>query len=332
MAKFNPAMPANGRRLLWAAVMMAAATSAQAQDCSGGEASLLLTGSISSTRSQPFAVPKAGDAWRHQIQWLFPEGKLAKPGDTIVIFDKSQIANQIEQLEAGLLRVKAQEQSQSIDLESALLSAKFEVRRATLALEKARLDASIPADYIAAKDYADNQFKLLQANTELDKAKQALKEAIERQSSTLAQLAIEKRKAEVELDSALKALDALELKAEFAGPVIIGRDWNEKKYQAGDTVQFGRQIASIPALDGLEVSAWANEVDVDKIRADQNVCLSLDAIPGKLFAGKVDSIGRQAVTKSAWGQSKWFKVDVTLANVDGLELSPGMSVMVEVQP
>lgn len=303
-----------------------------ASDCGSGDASLLLTGSISSARSQPFAVPKAGDAWRHQIQWLFPEGKLAKVGDTIVIFDKTQVANQIEQLEASLLRVKAQEQSQSIDLESTQLSAKFEVRRATLALEKARLDASIPADYIAAKDYADNQFKLMQANTELDKAKQALKEATERQSSTLAQLAIEKRKAEVELDSALKALDALELKADTAGPVIIGRDWNEKKYQAGDTVQLGRQVASIPALEGLEVSAWANEVDVDKIQPGQSVCLSLDAVPGKELAGRVESIGRQAVNKSAWGQSKWFKVDVALSNVEGIDLSPGMSVMVEVQP
>ncbi|ABL99676.1 HlyD family secretion protein [Shewanella amazonensis] len=300
--------------------------------CGSGEQSLLLTGSISSAKSQPFAVPKAGDSWRHQIQWLFPEGKLARVGDTIVIFDKSQIANQIEQLEASLLRVKAQEQSQGIDLESALLSARFEVRRATLAVEKARLDASVPAEYIAAKEYADNQFKLLQANTELEKANQALKEAIEKRKSSLEQLAIEKRKAEVELSAALAALDALELKAEIAGPVIIGRDWNEKKYQAGDTVQFGRQIASIPALDGLEASAWANEVDVDKIRLGQAVCLSLDAKPGLQVQGKVANIGRQAVTKSAWGQSKWFRVEVALSDTAGLELSPGMSVMVEVHP
>ncbi|WP_250885501.1 HlyD family secretion protein [Shewanella jiangmenensis] len=298
--------------------------------CQGGDSALLLTGSISSSRSQPFAVPKAGDAWRHQIQWLFPEGKLASVGDTIVIFDKSQIANQIEQLEAALIRVKAQEQSQGIDLESALLSAEFEVRRATLTLEKARLDAAVPADYIAAKEYADNQFKLMQAESELDKANQALKEARENQTSSLAQLAIEKRKAEVELSDALDALDALELKADIAGPVIIGRDWNEKKYQSGDTVQFGRQIASIPALDGLEVSAWANEVDVDRVRHGQAVCLSLDAMPGQSFQGKVENIGRQAVTRSAWGQSKWFRIEVSLTDAGKLALSPGMSVMVEV--
>ena len=116
-----------------------------------GEQTLLLTGQISSVQSQSFMVPKAGDAWRYQIQWMLPEGSIAETGQTVVIFDKSQIANQIEQLEASLLRVTAQEQSLSIDLTASVLQAKFDVKQQESELEKSRLDADVPAKYIAAK-------------------------------------------------------------------------------------------------------------------------------------------------------------------------------------
>ncbi|WP_394203600.1 HlyD family secretion protein [Shewanella waksmanii] len=291
---------------------------------------LLLTGAISSSESQTFTVPKAGNAWRYQIQWMLPEGEIAEQGQPVVIFDKSQIANQIEQLEASLLRVTAQEQSNAIELRSAVLQAEFDLKQRRLEVEKAQLDAEVPADFIAAKEYAENQFNLMQANSEYAKAKQALDETLDKQRATVAQLAIDKDKAQLELDQALAGLEQLELKANIEGPVLYGRDpWSNKKYGVGETVQIGRQIASIPALQQLEVVAWVNEVDVDKVSIEQAVSLRLDAQADRQFNGVITNIGRQAIAQPAWGKSKWFKVEIDFSSTEEITLIPGMSVMVD---
>ncbi|ABZ77008.1 Multidrug resistance efflux pump-like protein [Shewanella halifaxensis HAW-EB4] len=291
---------------------------------------LLLTGQVASVVSQPFVVPKAGDTWRYQIQWMLPEGSLAKPGQVVVIFDKSEIDNRIEQLEGSLLRVTAQEQSQSIELNAQLLQAKFELKQAKLELEKAELDAAIPADFIAAKDYADNQFNQLKAESELSKKHQALAEILDKRTASLSQLAIDKKRAELELSQALSGLEQLELRADIAGPMLYSRDpWSDKKYSVGDNAQIGRQVANIPALDDLEVIAWVNEVDVDRISIGEPVRLRLDSQSKTTLNGSINDISRQARKQPAWGNSNWFKISIKFVVDDRVEIIPGMSVLVE---
>lgn len=311
--------------LLMAFVIMPAIASDQAESIP-----LLLTGKISSVHSQTFTVPKAGDAWRYQIQWMLPEGTLAKPGQSVVIFDKSQLTNQIEQLEASLLRVTAQEQSTSLELNASVLQAQFDLKQKRLEVEKAQLDAEVPAQYIAAKEYAENQFKLMQAKTELTKAKQALTEVLDKQQASRQQLAIDKQKAKLELSQALQGIEQLELTAQLEGPILYEREpWSDKKYGVGDTVQIGRQVATIPALDKLEVVAWVNEVDVDRLHLQQKVSLRLDAQSDVTFNGSVASVGKQAMSQPAWGQSKWFKVGISFdKDTAQIELVPGMSVLI----
>ncbi|MCK8046696.1 HlyD family efflux transporter periplasmic adaptor subunit [Shewanella sp. 1CM18E] len=293
---------------------------------------LLLTGQVASVVSQPFVVPKAGDSWRYQIQWMMPEGSLAKPDQVVVIFDKSEIDNRIEQLEGSLLRVTAQEQSQSIELNAQLLQAEFDLKQAKLELEKAQLDAAIPAEYIAAKDYADNQFEQLKATSELSKKRQALSEIEDRRTAALSQLAIDKKRAQLELSQALSGLDQLELTADIAGPVLYGRDpWSDKKYSVGDSVQIGRQVANIPALNELEVVAWVNEVDVDRIKIGEPVHLRLDSQSSVQLSGSIDEISRQARKQPAWGDSNWFKISIKFENNEQVEIIPGMSVLVETE-
>lgn len=289
---------------------------------------LLLSGQIASAESQRFTVPKAGRSWRYQIQWMLPEGQLAQTGQTVVIFDKSEIDNQIEQLEATLLRVTAQEQSQQNELQASMLQAKFNLKKARLDLEKAQLDAEIPAEFIAAKEYADNQFALLQAQAELSKAAKALEEAKANQKATLEKLALDREEAGIKLSRALSDLDSLELKARFAGPMLYAQNWStNRKTEVGDTVQVGRLVASIPAMDGLQVKAWVNEVDIDKLGIGDKASLRLDAQLDRAFDAKVTRISSQAQQKQAWGPSNWFEVELSIQGQD-LALQPGMSVQV----
>ncbi|WP_153914356.1 HlyD family secretion protein [Shewanella sp. TC10] len=291
--------------------------------------SLLLTGQVASKNLQPFVVPKAGRAWRYQIKWMLPEGSVAKAGEVVVVFDKSEIANQIEQLEASLLRVTAQEQNQTIELDSQLLQAQFDVKKARLEQEKAQLDGAIPIDFIAAKDYADNQFELLRTGSELSKKNQALIEVTDKREATLAQLAIDKQRSQLELEQALQGLEQLELKADIDGPILYGRDnQTDKKFAVGDSVQIGRQIATVPAMNNLEVIAWVNEVDVDRLQLDSPVAIRLDSQPGIALKGHIADISLQASKQAAWGNSNWFKVSISFDIDERVKIIPGMSVLV----
>ncbi|MCL1068296.1 HlyD family efflux transporter periplasmic adaptor subunit [Shewanella olleyana] len=291
--------------------------------------SLLLTGQVASKNLQPFVVPKAGRAWRYQIQWMLPEGSVAKAGEVVVVFDKSEIANQIEQLEASLLRVTAQEQNQTIELDSQLLQAEFDLKKARLEQEKAQLDGAIPIDFIAAKDYADNQFELLRTGSELSKKNQALIEIIDKRKATLAQLAIDKQRSQLELEQALQGLEQLELKADIDGPILYGRDnQTDKKFAVGDSVQIGRQIATVPAMNNLEVIAWVNEVDVDRLLLSSPVTIRLDSQPDISLKGNIADISLQASKQPAWGSSNWFRVSISFDSDERVKIIPGMSVLV----
>ncbi len=291
---------------------------------------LLLTGQIISANSQAIMVPKAGDMWRYQIQWMLPEGTVAKPGQIAVIFDKSAVANRIEQLEASLLKATAEEQSQSSDLDAKWLQAEFDLKEAELNLEKAELDAAIPTEVIPAKEYAENQFERLKADLEVSKKRQALKEAAENRSTLLLQIAIDKQRSQLELAHAVKGLEQLQIKANFAGTIIHARDPRKnKKIAVGDAVMVGSQVAMVRALDELEVIAWVNEVDVDRLVINAPVNLSLDADATVKFKGSIQSIGNQASKKAAWGSSNWFPVEIQFTRDEQVELIPGMSVLVE---
>ncbi|RYV03218.1 multidrug transporter [Shewanella sp. OPT22] len=294
---------------------------------------LLLTGQLISSKSQKFSVPQAGNSWRYQIQWMIDEGKVAKVGDNVVIFDKTQIDSQVEQLKANLLRFKAQEQSQTVLLEKTILQVKFELKEKQLNLEKAQLDASIPVDYISAKDYADNQFNLMKAKNDLTQAEEKLESELAKQTATLKQLRIDNEKAQLELDNTLISLQKLTIAAEVEGPVSYGRNmWQDKKIAVGDTLQVGRNVANIYALNNLKVTAWVNEVDVDKLQIDQHVLVYLDTDLSQQLDARVTNISSQANKKNAWGNSRWFEVSVEFANQPNIELSPGMSVLVSAFP
>lgn len=94
-------------------------------------------------------------------------------------------------------------------------------------------------------------------------------------------------------------------------------------------MQVGRQIATVPAMEDLEVIAWVNEVDVDRLKPGQAVTMSLDAEIERAFPGQIASIGRQAINLPAWGRSNWFEVGIRFKAPEDIAMIPGMSVLVE---
>jgi membrane fusion protein (multidrug efflux system) len=64
----------------------------------------------------------------------------------------------------------------------------------------------------------------------------------------------------------------------------------KKSVQTGNQVQTGQPLMAIVDLDSLYVVANYKEDQMGRIRPGQDVTMTVDSFPGKVFKGKVDSI------------------------------------------
>jgi membrane fusion protein (multidrug efflux system) len=63
-----------------------------------------------------------------------------------------------------------------------------------------------------------------------------------------------------------------------------------KSVQTGNQVKDGQPLMAVVDLDNLYVVANYKETEMERIRPGQTVRVTVDAYPGKVFTGKVDSI------------------------------------------
>ena len=90
----------------------------------------------------------------------------------------------------------------------------------------------------------------------------------------------------------------------------------------GDTLQPGAQVADVLDLSELEVVAKIGELDRANLNEGQLVNINLDAIPDKVFHGKIKSMSGTA-TSNPFGGDPGKKFDV-LFSVDMKELMTGL--------
>ncbi|WP_082610237.1 HlyD family secretion protein [Bosea sp. Root381] len=241
----------------------------------------------------------------------------------------SRIDSQIEAGRANLEQAQAQENS-----------AEAAVTRAAADFER--------ASSLAAKSYG-SQATLDAATAARDQAKAALGSA--KAGVSAAQANIEVLKAQrVEAARQLDELRIAEQKAErdlsftrVAAP-ISGLVANTN-VQLGDLVSAGKRLMSIVPLDQVYVDANFKETQVGPLKIGDRASITVDALPGQVFEGKVSGIagGTGSVftllpPDNATGNFTKIvqRVPVRIALAPEATakhvLRPGMSVVVKIDP
>jgi multidrug efflux pump subunit AcrA (membrane-fusion protein) len=137
---------------------------------------------------------------------------------------------------------------------------------------------------------------------------------------------------ERELDRAEKDLEHLSVLAENPGLVVYEKIWKGSrpvKIRVGDEIWGGATLVTLPDLSTMRVKTWVNEVDVDKVEVGQPVNITLDALPGPVFHGKVTSVASLGREKEGDKNVKVFDLEVEIEEQDG-RLKPGMTATSEV--
>lgn len=283
-------------------------------------------GQIEAVRSQSVSSPTI--SWRYgnlKITQIVRDGEEVQKGDTLIVFDPSEVQKVIVEAEgnleislAELEKMKAQHQSDIEEMES-----DYEVTQLTYEISKIKFESAIHESEVEKKKI---ELNLEKAKIALDNAKEQIenRKKIQREEIKQKNLNIEQNRAR--LKEGHETLDMLTLVSPAPGIAIIGENWNSGvKFQAGDQCWSGFPLIQLPDLSSLKAIAKINEVDIAKISKDKNVEIKPDAFSDSIFTGKVVSVANLAVDKDNNSRVKVFPVEILLDQVDK-NLLPGMTV------
>jgi len=131
------------------------------------------------------------------------------------------------------------------------------------------------------------------------------------------------RQAEAGLGLIDARIDQLILRAAMDGTV------GTRSAQVGETATAGKPLLTIVNLDEVTLVLYIPENRIGQVQIGQQVEVSVDSFPGRVFVGRVESIAGEAEFTPRNVQTKEervnlvFAVDVTIPNAEH-ELKPGM--------
>ena len=232
---------------------------------------------------------------------LVDDNQHVKAGDTLVILDDRDIKVRLEQAEADLRaaeaaagtrgsagEAKAQFQatrSQAASVEAGVIAAEADYKKAAADLERYRSLAAkkiVPAQQL---DAAQAAFEA--AAAKLEAARRQAAAAGSQVSASGAAV----RSADARLAAAQAAVDNARLDLSYAritAPTagVIAR----RNAETGALVQPGQSLMSIVPDRDVWVTANLKETQLSNVRVGDSVEFTVDAYPGRKFAGRVESL------------------------------------------
>ncbi len=262
--------------------------------------------------------------WQVKINDIIPDGTVVDSGAYVADLDRSDLMNQMKDVETELEKLQSQYTKIQLDTSMEMRNAREELINLRYNLEELQLrydqskyepPATIRQIQIdlekgqRAYEQAQNNYQL-----KLDKARANMQEV----SATLQQT--ERKYSQINT-----ILKQFRIYAPKAGMVIHRRNWDGSKQGIGSTIQTGwdNVVASLPNLTEMISKTYVNEIDISKVRTGQKVEIGVDAFPDRSYTGEiieVANIGEQLRNSNA----KVFEVRIMINESDTI-LRPAMT-------
>jgi len=284
------------------------------------------TGDIQAINSIVIVSPSI--SWRYgalKITQIVKDGKEVKAGDTVIVFDPTEVQKAIVEAQsrlqisyAELDKLRAEQKSDMEDKKS-----NYEITKISQEILKIEFDG---ASYEAAIDQKKIELNLENANISLIKAKEQIDNLEKIQKEDIKQKMLSINQDKERLNEANETLNKLFLVSPSPGLAIINTNWSTRnKFQIGDQCWSGYPLIQLPDLGKLKATVQINEVDIAKIAKGLKVEIKPDAFSDSTFTGEVISVANLAINKDGTSKIKVFPVDI-LIHEKGKKLLPGLSV------
>ena len=254
---------------------------------------------------------------------IIPEGTIVKEGEYIASLDKTNFDNTMKDEANKLKTTETDFEMKILDTAVVLSTLRDDIRNQAFAMEEAQI--------ILEQSKFDPPATQRQAELELDKSIRFLdwKERLYvfryaqavMETKNLKRINEEQRKKVIDLQNILANFT---VKAPADGMVIYKKDQMGVKRKAGSFINpFDPVVATLPDLSSMISRVYVSEIEVSKVKSDQQVQITVDAFPKKTYTGHVISIaniGEQVLNSD----SKMFEVLVKINETDPM-LRPTMT-------
>ena len=283
-------------------------------------------GTVKAVNSISISAPAISSRYgAMKLAKIVQDGEEVEKGDTIMIFDPSEIKRAIIQAEQQLeiakaeyVKLKSVQQSEIEDLEADL-----ELARISQEISKINFET---AGYEPEATKKEIKLKLESATIALNRTQEQIenKKVIHRED--LLQKSLTIKQLTSTLADANSSMNNLFVVSPANGIAIKEMNWNtDQKWAVGDQPYSGSKIIELPDLSEMMAEVKINEVDVSKVLPSQKVEIRPDAYSDSVFTGKIESIANLAQNKDYKSKIKIFPVQIT---IDGQSktLLPGLTV------
>lgn len=271
------------------------------------------------------------------LEIYFDEGAKVNKGDTILKIDSENLQLQLQQ--ASAMRESAEAQFQMLKNGSRkedVQQAEAMYNQAELAFTQAQKDNDrmrklLESNSITKKQFEDVQTKFEIVKSQFDAAKENLKKI-----KNIARPE-ELKRAEAALNQAIanenliqKNINDCLIISPLNGFVV------ELFYEKGETVSPMSSLLKIANLEKLNLDIYINELELPKVKLNQNVDVFIDAYENKSFGGKVVYISPESEFTPKNIQTPdertklVYKVKIEIANPN-FELKSGMPADAEIK-
>lgn len=296
------------------------------------EVTVVTTGELEAKNSENIFGPdnlRSIQIWGEiKINQLIPEGTIVDSGDFVASLDKTEVESKLKDLETELEKLESQYTKTMLDTALNLRSTRDELVNLKFAME----EAQIAVDQSKFEPPATQR----QAKITREKAERAYNQAVENYD-----LKYEKAKAEMQEVTATleqanrkkqrmrEILGTFTVFAPKPGMIIYKRNWRGKKTETGSSISpWDNVVAQLPDLSKMVSKTYVNEIDISKVRAGQQVNISIDAFPDRMYTGVVDevaNIGQQ----NQGSDAKVFEVEIAVNESDSI-MRPSMTTKNEI--
>ncbi|MBL7971833.1 MAG: efflux RND transporter periplasmic adaptor subunit [Prolixibacteraceae bacterium] len=251
------------------------------------------------------------------------EGKAVKKGDYIAKLDDSQIVTN--------MRNNMQEkEKEDADLRNVVLDSTVTLSQRREAINNARLDLEYLKIDLEQSKYESEAYQrktrmnYQKAEMEIEKIRRNY--LLERNRLKLQVSRYQERVARYQdkIEKYQAALAATTITSPEDGIVMFAKDWAGKTYGKDSQINIWRPaIATLPDMSVAVSEVFVREIDISKIELDDSVRITIDALPERLFWGKVIKIANIGEDHKDFDM-KVFRVVVRFDQSDK-EMKPGMN-------
>lgn len=285
----------------------------------------------------------------HIKEIKFEANQKVRKGDTLVILDDSEYAIKVKQAEADLAVAEGNLHSMQQTIITSISNQA--ASKAKLAGDLANLQKA-EKDYQRFKNmYADsavtrNQYDQVVSKMHSDEAYlKAGQKELEASGSIAKQSSINLEAARATVERKKADLEAAKLQISYTNIIApVDGFVGERTLSIGELININQVVATIVLNQKLWISANFKETQIEKIKQGQQVIITIDALDGKEFKGKVVDFSPATGAKFSMvepdnstgnfvkiTQRIPVKIEFDASAKDLEEVKPGMNVTVDVK-